>query len=137
MIELLTLASDYIERMSNPTFGPVVNEDYETRFAALLQSNEFQKSFDESLRELSDRGTLSAYGWLWLLGYAKARRISLREELLTELFLEWSSVFVRSDIIDVATQVADKLDTTPTTFAEFPNSFLRKVLALVTHEPEQ
>jgi hypothetical protein len=139
MSELLTLASDYIDRMSNPTFGAAVNEDYGTRFAALLQSKEFQRSFDESIRELSDRGTLSAYGWLWLLGYVKARQISLREDLLAELFLEWSSVFVRSEIIDVATQVADQLETSLTrpSLAEFPNGFLRKVLTIVTREPEQ
>ena len=33
MTALLTLASEFIERMSNPAYGVLVNEEYAIRFA--------------------------------------------------------------------------------------------------------
>jgi hypothetical protein len=134
MSELLVLASDYIEHMANPQYGTAVNEDYANRFAVLLQSKEFEAQLDKEIEELEDRGTLSSHGWLWLLERAKSRKLRLREKLLLELFQHWPNVFIRSDIVDVATQSAEPPVSNLVTYSlsEFPNRFLRQILTLAT-----
>ncbi len=139
MSELLTFARDYIERMSNPVYGYSVNEDYATRFATLLRSEGFEKRLNQQIRGLRDRNTLTSYGWLWLLEWTKSRRIDLSEELLMDLFEEWSSVFVRCDIVDVGTHNADYPGSyvEDSSLTEFPNSFLARIMLRATRSPEE
>lgn len=138
MTELLVLANDYIEHMANPQYGAAVNEDYANRFAVLLQSKEFEAQLDNEIAELEDRGTLTSYGWLWLLERAKSRKLQLREKLLVELFQHWSSVFIRSDIVDVATQTEPSVSNAERySLPEFPNRFLRQILQLATRPFEE
>ena len=139
MSEILTLARDYIERMANPVYGSSVNEEYSIRFASLLSLDGFESRLNEEISSLEDRNTLTSYGWLWLLEWAKSRRITLNEELLVGLFEEWSSVFVRSDIVDVATQRAEAPGGNVRNFSvkEFPNRFLTRIMVRATERPEE
>lgn len=138
MSEILTLARDYIERMANPIYGSSVNEEYSVRFAALLRLDGFEDRLNEEISKVEDRNTLTSYGWLWLLEWAKSRRITLNEDLLVALFEEWSSVFVRTDIVDVSTQKSEELSVNFRNFSvsEFPNRFLSRIMLRATR-PEQ
>jgi hypothetical protein len=139
MSEILILARDYIERMANPVYGSSVNEEYSIRFATLLSLDGFESRLNEEISGLKDRNTLTSYGWLWLLEWAKSRQISLDEELLVGLFEEWSSVFVRSDIVDVATQRSDEVSGNFRNFSvkEFPSTFLSRIMVRATRLPEE
>lgn len=132
MSELLLLASDYLERMANPIYGSAMNEDYAIRFATLMRSEGFEEKLNREISETKDRSTLTSHGWQWVLGWAKSRRLDLSEQLLIELFEEWSSVFLRSDIIDLAIQNSDYTGYYQGSLNEFPNSFLAKIMSRAT-----
>jgi hypothetical protein len=73
---------------------------------------------------------LSSHGWLWLVGWAKSRNIDLTTDLLVELFDEWSDVFVKTNVMDLATRNAEYkvpgyLDIS---IENFPDEFLRRVM---------
>lgn len=138
MSEILTLARDYIEHMANPVYGLSVNEDYSIRFAVLLRSDEFEGRLRQEIRELTTEDTLTSYGWIWLLSWARSRRIDLPENLLVDLFGEWSSVFVRSSVLDIGTQNADYThgQWKGSSIGEFPNQFIRRIMLQATESPE-
>jgi hypothetical protein len=102
MSGLLSLARDYIERMANPVYGLAMNEEYSLRFAQLLETEGFESSLRREIEALHDADELTSNGWLWLFGWAKTRQIELEQELLLDLFNEWSSIVARCAIVDVA-----------------------------------
>jgi hypothetical protein len=101
---LLSLASDFMERMSNPAHGIRVNEDYALRFAALQSSDGFEELLRREIEQLEEPDTLSPHGWLWLLSWARSKNIPLNERLLFGLAESFSSVFMQVTIIDLATR---------------------------------
>lgn len=107
MSEVLTLASDFIDKMSNPSYGIHVNEDYSLRFAKLIENNEFVGPLVTEIRRLRDVNTFSPYGWLWILNWARSKRINLNSTLLLDLTEKWSSISMQALVIEVATQGAD------------------------------
>lgn len=130
MSDLLFLASDYIERMANPVYGTSVNEDYALKFGTLLSKEGFEARLNEEIRTLTDRDALTSYGWLWLLSWVKSKDIELNEELLVELYEEWSSVLVRAEILDLATRNVDYVERLLPSLSieQFPNSFLSRIM---------
>jgi hypothetical protein len=138
MSDLLFLARDYIERMANPVYGTSTNEDYALKFGTLLIKEGFEARLNEEIRSLTDRDTLTSYGWLWLFRWARSRDIDLREELLVDLYDEWSSVFVRAEIVDLATRRFDYTEKSNVRLSvdEFPNPFLSKIMSQATRYPE-
>jgi len=138
MSEILVLARDYLERMANPIYGASTNEDYAIRFAMLMRSEGFEERLNKEISEIADRTTLTSHGWHWVLGWAKSRRLDLSEDLLVELFEEWSSVFLRADIIDLAIQNADySAQSLGRGLNEFPNRFLAKIMSSATRRREE
>ena len=134
MNEMLTLASDFIERMSNPAYGVRVNEDYSLRFAALLSSDEFPGLLRHEVAQLNDPSTLSPHGWLWLLGWARSEDIPLSDSLLLRLTEAWSSVFMQVAAIDLATRRADwRRQDSIAPLREFGNPFLRDLMTRCTY----
>ena len=67
MTPLLTLARDYLERMSNPALGVAMNESYALKFGALLLEDKLQWQLADEIKQLRDPQTLTSHGWLWLL----------------------------------------------------------------------
>ncbi|MBB5341468.1 hypothetical protein [Tunturiibacter gelidoferens] len=84
----------------------------------------------QEIREVRGRDALSSYGWLWLVGWAKSRDVELPTELLVGLFEEWSDVFVKTSVLDLAIRTADyqPLTNFDLPIADFPNEFLRRVM---------
>ncbi len=103
MSTVLALARDFIERMSNPVFGLSVNEEYSLEFGQLLQSEEFAEQLRQDIQSLERPGEMSSHAWMWLIGWARSNRVTLRDNLLVELFDQWSSVFVKATILDLIT----------------------------------
>ena len=139
MSDLLFLAKDFIERMANPAYGVVANEVYALQFAMLLQREGFEQKFLQEIREVQDREVLSSHGWLWLIGWAKSRNIDLPTNLLVELFEEWSDVFVKTNVLDLATRNTQYKHPGDIDISidNFPDEFLRRVmLAAVRIERE-
>jgi len=135
MSDFLELARDFIERMTNPAYGAETNEDYAIRLGRLLRSESFRGRLTEEVATVRDRDALTSHGWMWLLEWAKANGVTLPEDLLLELFDEWSSVFAKAEVIDVATARAPDRrveDYGDATLEEFPHSFLRRLLLAVT-----
>jgi len=140
MSDLLFLASDYIERMSNPVYGVSMNEDYGLKLATLLRREGFEASLTEEIRSLRDPNTLTSFGWLWLFGWARARNIALDEDLLIALYEEWSSEFIKAAIVELATQdfkyspnpIPKPYPTQTSLIEEFPNRFLSRIMAQAT-----
>ena len=104
MSQVLTLASDFIERLSNPAYGIGVNEEYSLRFATLLSAEGFESLLSREVAELTDSGTFSAHGWHWVLEWARSKRIRIDGNLLLELTEKWSSTFMQVAAISLATQ---------------------------------
>jgi hypothetical protein len=125
--------------MANPVHGFSTNEDYSIRFGRLLESEGFEDQLRQEVERLRDLDTLTSHGWLWLIGWAKSRRIRIHDSLLLALFDEWASVFVKSEIVDVATQ--DEGDEShidrPQSLDNFPHPFLARILASATEIPEE
>ncbi|MGA2075315.1 MAG: hypothetical protein ABSH52_17630 [Terriglobia bacterium] len=138
MSELLALARDFIEKMANPVYGYATNEDYSARFAELLRSEGFEGRLREEISTLRRPDALTSYGWLWVIGWAKSRRIPLPDDLLTELFEEWSSVFARCAIVDLATA---ELEYEPRgrdlSVQDFPSPFLVSIMTSATELGEE
>jgi hypothetical protein len=128
MSNLLTLARDYIDRMANPNYGFATNEDYSLRFAQLLQRDGFEASLREEIKGLRDKEALTSNGWLWLIRWARSRQIDMPEDLLLELFEEWSSVPARCAIVDLATHRSELPQAADVTLTDFPDRFLAKVM---------
>lgn len=106
MSEILTLASEFIDRMSNPAYGIHTNEEYSLRFANLLKTNEFEYRLEGEIERISDIDVLSPYGWLWLLGWVKSRNVDLDDEVLLQLTEKWSSISMQVSTIELATRRA-------------------------------
>lgn len=138
MSDFLFLASDYIERMANPVYGTSTNEDYALKFATLLSKEGFEARLNEEISTLTDRDTLTSYGWLWLFGWARSKDLDLKEDLLVDLYEEWSSEFVRAEIVDLATRNVDypEKPNISLSIEEFPNRFLSRIMSQATRRPE-
>lgn len=133
MSNLLSLARDYIDRMSNPSYGFATNEDYSLRFAQLLGVEEFEASLNKEISGLRDKEALTSNGWLWLIRWSRSRQIEMQEDLLLELFEEWSSVPARCAIVDLATyrsELQRKPDLMLGDFpvGNFPDRFLDRIM---------
>lgn len=138
MSRVLALASDFIERMSNPAYGIRVNEDYALRFAALLSSDGFDGLMREEVTQLQDPETLSAHGWLWLLNWARSKEMSLNGELLLQLTTKFTNVFMQVAVIDLATRRADwaRRETIPP-LEKFDHPWLSNLLHGCTYVPAE
>ncbi len=129
MSHILTLASDFIERMSNPAYGIKVNEDYSLRFATLLSSEGFDKMLREEAKEVTNPDTLTPHGWLWLLGWARSKDIELNPKLLLHLTQHWSSVFMQVLAIELATRRVEWERPNQTmSLEDFRNSWLKSLM---------
>jgi len=134
MSTLLSLAADYIERMANPTFGIATNEDYAIRFGKLLETEGFLSQLREEIESLKDPDVLSSHGWLWLFDWARSTGAKLDQELLFQLFDEWTSTFIKAEIVQLATRgYGEKTKGSPKqNLFDFPNQFLRRIMVEVT-----
>ncbi len=158
MSDILTLASEFLERMSNPAYGIRVNEDYALRFAKLLGSEraeepgeprdsekpeelgEFEKMLRGEVERLNDVDALTPHGWLWILGWARAKDLDLDGQLLLDLTEKWSSVFLQVSAIDLATRRADSdwiRRKTPLPLGDFGHPWLSKLMYRATEVPEE
>jgi len=133
MSNLLILARDYIDRMANPSYGFAINEDYSLRFAQLLGTEGFDGSLREEITGLRDKDALTSNGWLWLIRWARSRRIEMQETLLLDLFEEWTSVPARCAIVDLVTYRSE-FQEAQRDFAigEFPDRFLDQIMIAAT-----
>lgn len=130
---LLGLARDHFDRMSNPAYGPSVNEEYSLRFAALLQREGVQGALEEGILGLRNAELLTSHGWIWLLGWARSERLQLHEELLLEVFDHWSNVFLKAAVLEAGTAQGDQAEEgDPVAISPF----LRNIITRVTHADE-
>jgi hypothetical protein len=137
MTALLTLASEFIERMSNPAYGVLVNEDYTIRFAELFDSDgKFERTLKREAKSLTSTDALTPHGWMWLLAWARSQRLALNQTLLLEITDKWTSVSMQSLAIEIATQsVRWKRHAHIPTLYEFEHPFLRELLGRAVQPP--
>lgn len=139
MTAFLRLASDFIEGMTNPALGVRVNEDQALRFAECLKSEGFESQFLAEVRRLRDPDTLSSFGWLWLLNWAKAHELTLEEDLLFELCETWPNVFFKSTLLDHATRHVSS----PTSVMDgedihnFSHRLIARLMVAATEQPQR
>lgn len=130
MSNILALARDHMDRMANPAFGAAVNEEYSLRLASLMQEDGIYGRLRDELVSVRNADVLTSHGWLWLLGWAKAEKLPLREDLLIEVFERWSNVFLKAAVLEVGIaqeEVTDSVALSP---------FLARVLGVVTRTDE-
>lgn len=130
MSTVLALARDFIERMSNPVFGLSTNEEYSLQFGQLLQSEEFAFQLRRDIESLRDPVEMTSHGWLWILGWARSNRIQLHDRLLLALFEQWSSVFMKTAIVDLVT--AELEEQREQSFVERESRFLDAIVVRAT-----
>ena len=138
MKSILVLASDFLERMSNPAYGARLNEEYALRFAQLLEGErgELESRLGSEIRLLDDPEALTPHAWLWLISWARAKGVALDPKLALDLFSRWSSTALRAAIVEVATQSweGDRRTAEPT-IVEFPDRWLHSLLVRVVSPP--
>lgn len=129
----LGLASDFIERMSNPAFGTQVNESYGLRLAQLLAHDKEMASAMTGMNDLQDWDVslLTTDGWLWLLGWMKSHGTRPPDAFLHSLFDSTNYLPVRLRVVEAVTATAglerfrDRHRESPPDIREFPESWLR------------
>jgi hypothetical protein len=131
---LLTLTSDYVDKMMNPIYGITVNEDYGIKFANLLESDGFTSKLNEEIESLDDANSLSHFGWIWLFEWANSKGIKLNEDLLVEQFYRWSNPIVKAEIIKIGIHGASYEINYSYTLANFPDKFLAKIMNRLTSQ---
>jgi hypothetical protein len=68
----LVLVADFIERLANPTYGRVLNEQYSQRFAdAVGDDEEFVGRLADRTLRASDVPTFTTAAWLWFLAWRR------------------------------------------------------------------
>lgn len=129
MTAILALTRDFIERMANPAYGGVANEEHSLRFAQSMRDERFRRLFTDEVRSIRIVDTLTSHGWLWLVGWAKANAVEMDVSVLAVVYDEWASVFLKKEIVELALQ-RSKDDESPrhATIDEYPNDFLRAIL---------
>jgi hypothetical protein len=69
---LLAMVESFVDRMTNPLYGPAVNEEYSQRFnQALAEDPEFAVEFANLALDPEDVGSLSACAWPWYLDWRR------------------------------------------------------------------
>jgi hypothetical protein len=66
MNSALFLAADFLERASNPSYGPEINEEYALRWVTLRETGDPVKGLNLAELGRSDLDALSPQAWLWL-----------------------------------------------------------------------
>ena len=134
MKSILVLASDFLERMSNPAYGARVNETYALRFAELLESDdgEFESRLAKEIQLLDEPGALGPHAWMWLISWARANRLELDQTLTLALFDHWDSTALRATIVELATQSWEgNPPSIDLALSDFPNAWLRELVGRV------
>lgn len=137
MSSLLELATEFLDRMTNPAYGADVNEEYALRLARLLDGALAERLASEA-QELRTPDALTPHAWTWLLGWAKSAGTALDPELLLALCEQWESATFKAAVIEAAivndsgepssAGVRDVPDV-----RDFPNPWLRTLLTRATH----
>ena len=129
MSVLFRLSRDFIDKLSNPSHGSLVNEEYSLKLAQVMEEEGFKNQFARDLEQLTDPDTLSSYGWTWLLRWCRINEIPPHYKLLTSLMHRWSDVFIQSLIIDTATFRDEKKDS-----SEWLDNIIRDVTSTPEHD---
>ncbi len=138
MSQVFALASEFIERMSNPAYGIRENEDYAMRFGTLLASEGFESMLRSEIAQLNNPESLSPHGWLWLLNWARSEQLRMDGDLLLHLTEVHSSVFMQAAAIDTATRGAEwaGAESVPE-LLEFRHPWLRRLLRRCVETPRR
>jgi hypothetical protein len=103
MSGLLRLANEFIDRMMNPAFGSLVNDEYAMRLGELLSDDEASARLESEMGRLTRVDELSAHTWMWLLSMPGSDT-ALGTDLLLELARAFQSATFRVAVIDCATR---------------------------------
>jgi hypothetical protein len=130
MSSLLALASEFLDRMSNPAFGVQVNEDYATRFATLIDESDEERLAGE-IAQLRSASELTANGWSWLLGWVRAHpEVRVRGATLLDVCEHWESATFKADVIETAIVAPlDFEEERPGVVEGVPNPWLQELVS--------
>jgi hypothetical protein len=126
---LISLASDFIDKMNNPSYGVLINEEYSLKFNDLLGQENFNQVLRNEIAQVKNADELTSYGWLWLLKWCRANEVELSQVLTKELMRRWANVFIQISIIDLATfREEERISGGISNQPEFNNSWLKDVV---------
>lgn len=143
MSGLLRLANEFIERMMNPSYGPLVNDEYAMRLGELLADEDTSDQLTQEATRLTRVDELSAHTWLWLVGQPQAAAID--RGLLRNLCIEFEAAAFRARVIDSVMRDYPRLEPGQVyvpgrlSVQEIENVWLRDLVATVVQrgdEPE-
>jgi hypothetical protein len=139
MSNILALAEDFLERMSNPAYGIGVNEEYAMKFARLLEDEQFEGQLNQQISDVNDADALTSHAWLWVIGWAKSQGVVVQEHVLIELFERWSNVAVKASIIDLVMDGLEErqVPDPEVALSEFPVRFFAGVMRNAVEIPER
>src|SRR5579872_5450390 len=103
MSVLFSLAADFIDKVTNPSYGPLVNEEYSLKLGQLVNDESFLGMFSNEIKRIENVDELTPHAWIWVLRWCRTNRIKPSDAVLTALIKKWSSVFLQVLIIDAAT----------------------------------
>ncbi|GAA4363855.1 hypothetical protein [Nocardioides caricicola] len=135
MSGLLRLANEFLERMMNPSYGPLLNDEYAMRLGELLADEHTSDQLAQEATRLTRVDELSAHTWLWLLGQPQADAID--RGLLGYLCIEFEAAAFRARVIDSALRDNPRLEPGEVyvsgrqSIQELENVWLRDLVATV------
>lgn len=135
MAALLTLAADFIEKVSNPSYGRLINEEYSMKLGQLMNEEGFKDTLRREIETTTDVNTLSSHGWIWLIQWCRINEIKLPAELSLRLVQRWSNVFVQASIIDLATYDTDESNRSLPNTRGPDNDWLIQLIEICTTSP--
>lgn len=127
MTSLLVLARDVLDRLGNPSFGVVENDEQAHLLASILASDDLER-FANEVERLDDVAALTPYGWVWVLQFALGQDISLGDRVLTELCRGWDEPAFKALVIEVAISPGSEGET----LSERARNWLEELVDLVT-----
>ncbi len=129
MASLLPLMSEYFDRMTNPAYGSITNDEYAFRLAELTEGPVGERLAVE-VKEVDSSTALTQYGWSWLLSWARQREVRPRDDVLFELVESATSIALKAQVIDLATfqSNTEEFRDVPD-IGQFPDPWLQRVLS--------
>jgi hypothetical protein len=141
MSGLLRLANDFVERMMNPAFGPLVNDDYSMRLGELLADERSSEMLLAEARRLNRVDELSAHTWLWLLTLP-GPKAPLSDDILLRLCQELRAPAFRVTVLNCVFRDRPQLEPDeapafdePPTIEDIENPWLAELIRSAVREP--
>jgi hypothetical protein len=136
----LLLAADFLERASDPSFGPEINEEYALRWAMMRQAGDPVRELGLAELAPDDADTLSLPAWLWIASSLGDKDPELSTKFVESLFVSSRDPVLRLSIADAVLRhpgLARRYAEVGKSISDQPQSWARDRIALLLDQDDK